>query len=201
MPHEKFTPKNNNAPIANQTANQNSRRRFIYSLGSVLSLAAIEPVFALTNMPSAKEHRSLELHHLHTGETLTSTYWNGLDYDSAALESINHVLRDFRTNDVYPIDGKLLDILHTVRTELGVDAPFEVIGGYRSPKTNAMLRQRSNGVAKKSLHMQGRAIDVRMPDVNSAKLREVAADLHLGGVGYYRSSNFVHLDTGRPRVW
>jgi uncharacterized protein YcbK (DUF882 family) len=76
-----------------------------------------------------------------------------------------------------------------------------VIGGYRSPKTNEMLRKRSNGVAKRSLHMQGRAIDVRIPGTDSARLREVAADLRLGGVGYYRSSDFVHLDTGRPRVW
>ena len=197
MPRNSFNHKKSDVP----TAEQRSRRQFISRLGGTLTLAAAQPVMALANITSEKQHRSLEFHHLHTGETLESTYWNGLDYDNVALESINHVLRDFRTNDVYPIERNLLDILHTIQTELNVNAPFQVIGGYRSPKTNDMLRKRSSGVAKKSLHMQGRAIDVRLPDVNSARLREVAADLHLGGVGYYRSSNFVHLDTGRPRVW
>ena len=155
-------------------------------------------------MPSNRPQpgpRRLVLHHLHTGEKLQTIYWHGGNYDQDALASINRVLRDFRTGDIYPIESGLLDLLHTVQYELGIEAPFQVIGGYRSPKTNDMLRKRSSGVAKRSLHMQGRAIDIRIPGTSSARLREVAADLHLGGVGYYRSSDFVHLDTGRPRVW
>ena len=178
-----------------------SRRHFISLLGGAASLAAILPAAAATDIRWEPRQRSLVLHHLHTGEKLQTTYWHGGDYDRDALASIDRVLRDFRTGDIYPIERGLLDILHTVRYELGIEAPFQVIGGYRSPKTNEMLRKRSNGVAKRSLHMQGRAIDVRIPGTDSARLREVAADLRLGGVGYYRSSDFVHLDTGRPRVW
>lgn len=192
-----FIPERNNI----QPAKQSSRRQFVSCLGSAIAVAAAQPVFAMNGVTSENQLRTLEFHHLHTGETLKTTYWNGQDYDDGALQSINYILRDFRTQDVYPIERQLLDILCKVQAELNVKAPFEVIGGYRSPQTNQMLRKRSTGVAKKSLHMQGRAIDVRLPDVNSARLREVAADLHLGGVGYYRSSNFVHLDTGRPRVW
>ena len=145
--------------------------------------------------------RQLEFHHLHTGEKLAATYWQNGGYDRPALDSINHLLRDFRTGDVYPIAQDLLDLLATVKHALRADGPFEVIGGYRSPKTNDMLRQRSTGVAKRSLHMQGMAIDVRIVDLPTKQLREAAADLRLGGVGYYAKSNFVHLDTGRPRVW
>ena len=173
-----------------------SKRRFLECLGGVVSCAALP-----TTAMSQPQQRALSFHHLHTGETLKTTYWNGQAYDDEELGLVNKLLRDFRTGDVHPIEHQLLDLLHTVQRELNVEAPYQVIGGYRSPTTNTMLRQRSSGVAKKSLHLQGRAIDVRIPDVNSKLLRDVAADLHLGGVGYYRRSNFVHLDTGRPRVW
>lgn len=183
--------------------NAPTRRTFITRIGGAIVATATLPTatFAANAKLSDLTPRELTLHHLHTGEKLEATYWHGGDYDAAALTSIDTVLRDFRTGDVHPIERRLLDILHIVRTEIGVDAPYHVIGGYRSPKTNDMLRKRSTGVAKRSLHMDGRAIDVRIPGVNSAVLREAAADLRLGGVGYYRSSDFVHLDTGRPRVW
>lgn len=180
-----------------------SRRRFISLVGSTVSAAALLPgsATAALSVSARANRRSLGFHHLHTGETLRTTYWRGGDYDSAALASINQVLRDFRTGEIHPIEHDLLDILHTVQRELGTAGAYQVIGGYRSPKTNDMLSKRSSGVAKRSLHMQGRAIDVRIPGVSTARLREAAADLRLGGVGYYRKSDFVHLDTGRPRVW
>lgn len=182
-------------------SNSHSRRRFLYTLGGGLALAATGPAVQAAAAPGTVAARQLEFHHLHTGEQLATTYWQNGDYDRHALDSINHILRDFRTGDVYPIAANLLDLLATVKHAVHADAPFEVIGGYRSPTTNDMLRQRSTGVAKRSLHMQGMAIDVRLVDVPTRQLREAAADLRLGGVGYYPKSNFVHLDTGRPRVW
>ena len=182
-------------------SNSNSRRHFLHTLGGGLALATTGATALAAAMPDRAAARRLEFHHLHTGERLATAYWHDGTYDRQALASINRLLRDFRTGDVYPIAANLLDLLATVKHELHTDAPFEVIGGYRSPKTNDMLRQRSTGVAQRSLHMQGMAIDVRITDLPTKRLREVAADLHLGGVGYYPNSNFVHLDTGRPRVW
>ncbi|MBU0859554.1 MAG: DUF882 domain-containing protein, partial [Alphaproteobacteria bacterium] len=115
---------------------------------------------------------------------------------------INIVLRDFRRNEVYPIDPRVIDILYMVRAKTGSQGgTFEVLSGYRSPKTNAMLRKASGGVAKNSLHLTGQAIDIRMDGINTRKLNEVAKSLDAGGVGYYPRSNFVHLDTGRVRHW
>lgn len=186
----------------NESGAAHSRRRFVSMLAASVSVAAVLPAAAAAPAtPRQNGKRDLVFHHLHTGEKLKAVYWDGGHYDTTALASIDRLLRDFRTGDIHPIERGLLDILHTVRSELGTHAPFQVIGGYRSPKTNSMLRARSNGVAKRSLHMEGRAIDVRIAGVSTAKLREAAADLRLGGVGYYRSSDFVHLDTGRPRVW
>ena len=178
----------------------NSRRRFLKTLSGSASIVGLVPTLAAAAIPATNTRR-LSFHHLHTGESLHTVYWHAGNYDAAALSEINRVLRDFRTGEHHPIAPDLLDLLHTVQSELGCDGGFQVIGGYRSPKTNDMLRKRSSGVAKRSLHMQGRAIDVRLPGIKTSVLREVAADLKLGGVGYYRKSDFVHLDTGRPRVW
>ena len=125
-------------------------------------------------------------------------------YQPDALARLNHLLRDFRTNEKRPIDPKLFDLLHELSTTLGTDSPFHIISGFRSPVTNAMLRQRGGahtGVATTSLHMVGKAMDIRLPDVKLKTLREAAASLKRGGVGYYPSSNFVHVDTGRVRYW
>jgi uncharacterized protein YcbK (DUF882 family) len=118
-----------------------------------------------------------------------------------ALGAVKHFLRDFRTGEEHGIDEGLLDILHTLKRETGTSRPFEIISGYRSPKTNAMLRQHSEGVAAHSLHMNGQAVDVRLVDVPLARLRDRALALGRGGVGYYPTSNFVHVDTGRVRRW
>ena len=176
-----------------------SRRMFIQGLvATVPTLLMISPwhkAFA------AYTDRSLSFRHLHTDEKLEATYFSKGQYIAEALRDIDYLLRDHRTGDVHLIDKNLLNILHQISSRTKSRGTFEVICGYRSPKTNTMLRKKSNGVAKKSLHMQGRAIDVRLTDVDTKRLCTNAISLRAGGVGYYRRSNFVHLDTGHFRTW
>jgi uncharacterized protein YcbK (DUF882 family) len=173
------------------------RRRFLVSTGIVLA-GLTAPRFALATVSSP---RVLSFRHLHTGETLHVDY-DGIQGPSPdVLSQLHHLMRDFRTDEVHPIDPKLLDILSAIQAKTETSKPFEIISAYRSPKTNAMLRSKSNGVAKRSLHMQGRAIDIRLPGIDTKHLRALAVDLKVGGVGYYGKSNFVHLDTGRFRTW
>lgn len=176
------------------------RRRFVgrtLGLAAGLCVAGEAPALILTS----DADRTLAFQNLHTNENIECRYWSGGAYDPVALEDIAFVLRDHRADEVNDIDTGLLDLLTLVRRKLDVREPYHVISGYRSPKTNARLRARSNGVAKKSLHMQGKAIDVRLPPVPLTELRQVALDLKAGGVGYYPKSGFVHLDVGRPRFW
>lgn len=175
-----------------------SRRRFLQVSGGLAAGLLVAPAHAALG-PSGR--RKLSLHNLHTGERLTRTYWAEGEYLDGPLSDIDHLLRDHRTDDVHPIDPQLLDVLHRLQARIGSRKPFEIISGYRSPKTNAMLRGNSKGVAKKSLHMQGRAIDVRLPGHQLSKLRQAALSLQAGGVGYYPKSNFLHVDTGRVRHW
>lgn len=176
-------------------AHARTRRGFL-RLGAGLVAVASTPAWARAAMT-----RSLAFRHLHTGESLALTYFESGRYDEVALVAINHVLRDFRTGDVYPIRRELLDQLTRIHRVIGSDAPFEVISGYRSPATNDMLHRTTSGVATRSLHMDGMAIDVRLADTRTRTLRDAAAKLKLGGVGYYAASDFVHLDIGRPRQW
>jgi uncharacterized protein YcbK (DUF882 family) len=157
----------------------------------------------LTGTPAAANPtpRQLSFYHTHTGESLTVTYWANGRYLPAALEQVNGFLRDFRTGDAHDMDPELLDVLHTVYQRTGSQGHFEIISAYRSPKTNEMLRAKSNGVASRSQHLLGKAIDVRLTDVPIAELRAAAFELGLGGIGYYEKSDFVHLDTGRFRTW
>ena len=145
--------------------------------------------------------RRVSFRNTHTGESFSGVYRVGNKYLPDAFEQINYVLRDFRTGDVFPIDPRLMDIIYTVHGMTGTSRPYDIISGYRSPKTNAMLRKASTGVAKKSLHMSGQAIDVRIPDFSTARLRDLAKSLQAGGVGSYSKSNFVHMDTGAVRAW
>ena len=138
----------------------------------------------------------------HTGESLVIAYRVAGEVVGGALRSIDHVLRDHRTGDVHPIDPALLDQLQQLADITGTRRPFQVISGYRSERSNQLLRTSGGGgVAKDSLHKQGRAIDIRLADVPLATLRDAALDLKLGGVGFYPGSNFVHVDTGRVRSW
>jgi uncharacterized protein YcbK (DUF882 family) len=145
--------------------------------------------------------RRIAFLNLHTNEHLDIEYCRDGGYVPGALAQIDHVLRDFRNGETHAIDPVLLDYLVQVAASVGRDARFSVISGYRSPATNEQLRQRGSGVAEHSLHMQGRAIDVRLAGIDCADLAGRAEDLRRGGVGYYRASNFVHLDTGAFRTW
>lgn len=159
-------------------------------------------LLAPTLSPAAvRSPRDLSFYHTHTDERCSVLYYENGRYLDDGLAEVNRFLRDFRTDEVHPIDPALLDILYTLKQATQSRGRFEVISAYRSPATNAMLRKASKGVAKKSLHMQGRAIDVRLSDLDVPKLHKAALALQGGGVGYYGKSRFVHLDTGRVRAW
>jgi uncharacterized protein YcbK (DUF882 family) len=176
-----------------------SRRRLL-TAGAV-AVAAPLMAFSGRSAASMASPRTLAFRHTHTGESLSIAFAQGERYVAEALARVNWLLRDFRNGAVQPIDPQLLDQLHAVARLTGSSAPFEVISGYRSPATNEALHRKSRGVAAKSLHLEGRAIDVRLPDVPLADLRDAALSLKAGGVGYYAESRFVHLDTGRVRRW
>ncbi len=173
------------------------RRRLLQAAGLLLPVALV-PVAGFARLRSA---RHLTFTHMHTSEKLSIVYCEDGRYVPEALIEINQLLRDFRTGDVHAIDPRLLDILHTVRIRTESRGRFEVISGYRSPKTNEMLRRHSSSVSQGSLHLKGRAIDIRLSDVPTRLVRKAAISLAHGGVGYYPSSDFVHLDTGRFRTW
>jgi uncharacterized protein YcbK (DUF882 family) len=179
-----------------------SRRRVLEAGGIVVGASAaalIVPAVARAAAPDAERHVAFK--NLHTQETLTVAFRRDGAYVPDALAKIQVILRDYRTGEQHPIDPPLLDYLYEVAQVAGVDPVFGVISGYRSPKTNAMLHERSSGVASRSLHMEGRAIDVRLAGIDCAELADKALGMKRGGVGYYRASDFVHLDTGRFRSW
>ena len=176
--------------------NDFSRRRFVTALGATALTVAPGWVHA-----GAGATRALRFDNLHTNEKLSVEYFAAGRYLPDALSAVNHLLRDFRTNDVGEIDPALLDLLHGLAATVGSQQAFHVISGYRSPATNESLRQRSNGVASGSLHLRGQAIDIRLADVSLATLRDAARSMRSGGVGYYAASDFVHVDTGRVRSW
>jgi uncharacterized protein YcbK (DUF882 family) len=180
-----------------KSMNAVSRRHFIAALAAAAPALA-SPAWASS---AALAPRALSFTHLHTGERLAVEYFSAGRYLPDALGAIDHVLRDFRTNEIHRIDPALLDLLHGLRQATGSRRPYEVISGFRSPHTNAALRAQSTGVASGSLHMSGKAIDIRVADVPLKTLHDAAIALRRGGVGYYPSSNFVHVDTGRVRTW
>ncbi len=176
-----------------------SRRAFLASLAAA-GLSAVPGRRLFAEARDARV-RTLDLVHTHTGEELSLAFLAGGPYAPDALDRVNHFLRDFRTGEVHPIDPALLDILATVRGRLGSAEPFHVISGYRSRATNEMLRRTRGGQARNSLHIQGKAVDVRLPGVPLIRLRDAGLAIGRGGVGHYPSSDFVHLDTGRVRRW
>ncbi|AVR88584.1 YcbK family protein [Thauera aromatica] len=147
----------------------------------------------------AHDHR-LAFRHTHTDERLQLAYRDRRGYIEPALQRMNWLLRDFRTGDAVAMDPRLYDVLHALSLRCGGDT-FEIISGYRSPATNQALRKTGSGVARRSLHMDGRAIDIRLAGVATARLRDAALALRAGGVGYYPESDFVHIDTGPVRSW
>lgn len=145
--------------------------------------------------------KSLSIINVYTGEHLNANYCCGGQYMSDVLNEINHIFRDHFTETVEAVDTKLLDLLFSLKEKLRITEPFHIVSGYRSPETNAFLRKRKRGVAKNSLHMYGKAADIRVPGYSTKALRHAAIDLKSGGVGYYPRSGFVHLDVGEVRYW
>jgi len=165
----------------------------------LVSMATIRQSWA-----TIRENPPYELHlyHTHTRERLDIVYRRGDVYDSVALARIDEYLRDYRTGDVHQIDPHVFDLIHDLLASVGhADERIQIVCGYRTPRTNEYLRTHGHGVARHSLHMQGMAIDIRIPGISAAKLRDAALALHRGGVGYYADSNFIHVDTGRVRRW
>lgn len=177
------------------------REVLIGSLAAAGSL--LLPAFASASRDrnQVTDARSLSFYNTHSGARGHFTYWEKGEYLPLAMKEINHFLRDWRTGDSHQIDQSLLDQLYLLHYFTDSNQPFEVISGYRSPKTNAMLLRNTKGVDKNSYHVQGRAIDVRLRDVRLNNLRKAALDLNAGGVGYYPKSNFIHVDSGAVRHW
>jgi len=159
-----------------------------------------EPLF-LSNPGRLVNYRSLAIQNPHTGDKLSLTYFEKGRYLSDALEEISFLLRDYRTGDIHPIDPELLDQLHNLKQMLGFNQPFDIVCGYRSPLTNALLHAEHSGVANNSFHMSGRAVDIRVERFGLRRIHNAALAMHSGGVGYYPESNFIHLDTGTFRTW
>lgn len=175
-----------------------SRRRFLQRAAGVAGLL-LAPLGAAGAQAAAT--RRVSFVHTHTGETLAAEYCKDGAYQAGCLAQVDRFLRDFRSGEVHRIDPRLLDILHRLQVLADREVAYEVISGYRSPQTNAALHRMSAGVAARSLHMEGRAIDVRMTGFPTRRLRELALALRGGGVGYYARPDFLHLDTGRVRTW
>lgn len=167
------------------------------SMSALISVSAFEPVMAMTGSGT----HSVSFKNQRSGETFTGVYRVGNKYLPQAFERINYVMRDVREDEIFPMDPRAIDIISIVHRYLKADDPYIVLSGYRSPHTNASLRSHSEGVAKRSLHMSGQAIDVRLNDINAKAIRQAAIKLGAGGVGYYPRSGFVHMDSGSFRTW
>jgi len=189
-----------------------SRRRF-------LKLSAFAAMGLISTPALAKRHtshvrfgaartrrraipeRSLAFYNTHTGEQLKTVYWAHGTYLPSAMSEIDYILRDHYTDEVISMDGELLDLLYALHRRVDTHQAFHVVSAYRSPETNAMLRQFDGNVAQHSLHMVGKAVDIRLPDRRTSSIRRAALSLRMGGVGYYPGADFVHVDVGRVRYW
>ncbi len=193
--------------VKGDSASSVSRRKFLgfgaLAAGSLAASTLFHPASAAILAPSNAPEgaRRISFRNSHTGEIFSGVYRVGDKYLPDAFDHINVVLRDFRSNQLFPIDPRVIDIIYTVHEMTRQDEPYEILSGYRCPKTNAGLRSNSEGVAKNSLHMTGQAIDLRLPGYDTKQIRKLAVSLKAGGVGYYPSSNFVHMDTGDVRTW
>jgi uncharacterized protein YcbK (DUF882 family) len=177
-------------------------RRDFLKLGLIATGAVLNPISALAASDSGSNPlKKLSFYNTHTNERLQVCYSRNGNYDIKALSKINYILRDHRSGEVKAIDTQLLELLHALSHKTNPQEPFHVISGYRSPATNKKLRKKSNRVASRSLHMKGKAIDIRIPGFSTRQLRNVARKMKIGGVGYYPKSDFVHVDIGRVRYW
>ncbi len=190
------------ARVSDASSSSLDRRRFLSLCGraALIALAPVPWQSALAG-PVAPRDRRLALFNTHTGESLACAYREGGIVLPDALDAVSHILRDHRTDEVKPIDPGLLDWLADLAKRLGAREPFHIISGYRSPATNAALRKQGRRVASRSFHLQGKAVDVRLPGIQTAVLWRAALREQRGGVGHYPRSDFVHLDTGPIRQW
>ena len=178
------------------------RREFLKRSAVFASMAGLPVLGRAAAMPaSIMRDRTLRMYNTHTGESITTTYWAEGRFIPESMNDINKLLRDHRNNKIAQMDPKLVLLLDQVSTQVKPDSVIHIISGYRSPESNQLLADTTNGVAKHSMHLDGRAIDVRMPGVALANLRKAALGAGAGGVGYYPDSQFVHMDTGRVRHW
>ena len=174
---------------------------YVLALTSGLLFASLQPASANAADTPLQQYR-LRLFHTHTNEQIDIVYRIGDVYIPEAANRLDQFLRDHRTGDVRQLDGRLFDLLHDLTESLGrAEAEINIVCGYRTPWSNEFLRSTTSGVASHSLHMEGEAIDIRIPGVPTAQLRDAALALHRGGVGYYPKSQFVHVDVGRIRHW
>lgn len=174
--------------------------RFFAALVLVFAIGSLVPA-ANPAVAPLTEYR-LRMYHLHTLERIDIVYKRGDEYIPSAVDQLDHFLRDHRTGDVIELNPHVFDLLHDVAAAVGhPNGEIDIVCGYRTPWSNEFLRRTTSGVAQHSLHMQGEAVDIRIPGVPTDKLRDAALSLHRGGVGYYRESAFVHVDVGRVRRW
>jgi uncharacterized protein YcbK (DUF882 family) len=178
---------------------KHTRRAVLLLASGALATVLAGPAAEAAHRPFAA--RSIALHNLHTGERFNSVYWEQGAYIPESLHRLNWLLRDHRTEEACRINPELIDVLAQLHQKLRTREPFQVLSGYRSPSTNAMLAAMTDGVAQNSLHMHGKAIDIRVPDRSLVKVHRAAVALEAGGVGYYPRSDFVHIDVGRVRQW
>ena len=184
-----------------------SRRAFIGAgamiAGGAVAASAVPASAAMLSQKGEEFEgaRRISFRNSHTGEIFSGVYRVGDKYLPDAFDKINIVMRDFRTNELFPIDPRVIDIIYTVHQMTRQSEPYEILSGYRCPKTNKGLRSHSEGVAKNSLHMTGQAVDLRLPGFDTKQIRNLAISLKAGGVGYYARSNFVHMDSGDVRTW
>ncbi|MFC3681867.1 DUF882 domain-containing protein [Bacterioplanoides pacificum] len=181
------------------------RRQFLKNVALAGTTGLITPLsFAeqlQQSQPRISAERSLHLYNIHTGESLKTTFWADGEYLDDEIQQIDLLMRDHRANQAIAMQRRLYDKLHHLQHLFHSQQPMYVVSAYRAPKTNASLRQQSSGVAEGSMHMQGKAIDIRIPGVSHRHLHKAAMAMRSGGVGYYPKSGFIHIDTGRRRHW
>lgn len=180
----------------------NQRRSFLKSSALLATALSIPAIGRATTVASGMPHeRTLRMYNTHTGESLKSVFWAEGKFIPEAMNDINKLLRDHRNNEIAQMDPKLLFLLDQVSAQVGSNSVVHIISGYRSPESNKLLHENTTGVAKHSMHLEGKAVDVRIPGRDLAALHKAALHAGGGGVGYYPESQFVHMDTGRLRHW
>lgn len=181
-----------------------SRRDLLKAVGAAAATSSlILPSASLASVPPAFKalSRSIHLINPHTGDNLKAVYWEKGVYYPEPMKDISYMMRDHHSQEMSPIDPRLIDTLHLLQLTLGTQCPFEVVCGYRTPKSNAFIYKHERGVARNSYHIYGRAIDIRMKERTPGQIQRAAWSLQQGGVGYYPKANFVHIDTGGVRRW